>query len=58
MKFSKKHLILIAVVSFILFGAFARIFPDPWHETDNVTFFEWIYREVHELIYGEKENGS
>jgi len=54
MNFSKKHLIIIAVVAVLVVGAFASVFPDPWHEKEHVTFFEWVYREVHELIYGEK----
>jgi len=54
MKFNKKHLIIVVVVIIFAIASFASVFPDPWHEKDHVTFFEWVYREVHELMYGEK----
>lgn len=53
MKFTKKHLIIIALAAFLVIGAFVSVFPDPYHEKETVTFFEWAYREIHELIYGE-----
>jgi len=55
MKFSKKHLIIVVFVVIVAIASFASVFPDPWHEKEHVTFFEWVYREVHELMYGEKE---
>jgi len=30
------------------------MFPDPYHSGDNVTFFVWCYRELDELLHGEK----
>jgi len=31
-----------------------RLFPDPYHRQRNVNFWTWAYREIDELIYGEK----
>jgi hypothetical protein len=51
----KKWLVLLIVVVVVV-GAFtAPVFPDPYHEDGNVTFAEWIYREIDELLHGEKE---
>ena len=58
MNFSKKHLIIIGIIAFFLGATFVSVFPDPWHEKASVTLFEWVYREVWELIYGEKEGGE
>jgi len=33
---------------------FARVFPDPYHRNGKVNIYEWIYREVDELVHGEK----
>jgi len=43
------------IVVGLLVLSFAPLFPDPWHEkTDLMTFWEWVYREVWEMIHGEK----
>jgi len=58
MKLSKWHIIIGAVIAFVIFGSTLRIFPDPYHEEDAVTLFTWLYREVHEIIHGEHEGGE
>jgi len=54
----KIHILIIGIVLFIGFSAFVKIFPDPYHEEDGVTFFTWILREIDELLHGEKETPS
>lgn len=55
-KWIRKHkLSLIAVVLVIVFGLyFAEVFPDPYHQEGNVNIYTWIYREIDELLHGEK----
>ena len=52
---SQTKQILIAVVISVLVGlTFVPMFPDPYHEkTEPVIFWEWLYKEVAELIGGE-----
>ena len=49
----KKWLIIAAAV--LLLGlSLAPLFPDPYHEkSEGVSFWEWLYKELIELVYGE-----
>jgi len=50
----KWHAALILIV--IGLGLYyLRVFPDPYHQGDNVNIFTWILREIDELIHGEKD---
>jgi len=31
-----------------------RLWPDPYHIKRRVSFWMWLYRELDELIHGEK----
>lgn len=46
----------VIIIGFIILGALSllNIFPDPYHREGNVNFWVWLYREVDELIFGEK----
>lgn len=52
---TRKWILIMLVVTFILGGATAhlKLFPDPYHEGDNVDLWTWIYRELDELVHGE-----
>ena len=39
---------------FVCFANFVPVFPDPFYHTERVTLFEWVRREIYELLYGEK----
>jgi len=44
-----------AGVVFGWWSSSAAMFPDPYHQSDEpVTFFVWCYRELDELLNGEK----
>lgn len=55
-KWLKKHkLSLIGLVLVILFGLwFWDVFPDPYHQDENVNIYTWVWREIDELIHGER----
>lgn len=56
MKLNKKQktVVFIAVILFIGLSLFP-LFIDPWHSQEEpVNFWTWTYREIWELIYGEK----
>jgi len=51
----KWHLIVVGLVLVIVFGSWTlEIFPDPYHSGGNVTFAEWVRREIDELLHGER----
>ena len=54
MKALKKKWILIAIAVILVGAYFIEVFPDPYHEGGNVNVYTWIYREIDELIHGEK----
>jgi len=41
---------------FLVLGLLSLIpmFPDPFYHEQKVNFWVWIYREVQELLHGEK----
>jgi hypothetical protein len=48
-------ILIIALVLFVLGGYFLEVFPDPYHEEGGkVNFFTWLYRELDELVHGER----
>ena len=60
-----KHKIFLGMIlifcSGVVFGWWsteAKMFPDPFHQEDNVSFFDWVYRELYEIINGEINNVS
>jgi len=57
---NKKLKAIILVAAVVLLGAsFIPMWDDPYHEKEEpVIFWEWLYKEVWELIYGKKETGG
>ena len=48
--------LLFIFCSGVVFGWWstdAKVFPDPYHQEGNVSFFTWCYREIYEVINGE-----
>jgi len=33
-----------------------KAWPDPYHKKHKVNFWTWLYRELDELLYGEKDS--
>lgn len=52
---NKTHKVVLVTIV-VMFGLyFVRVFPNPYHDgTGNVNIFEWVYREIDELINGER----
>lgn len=55
---SKKHWVLFAVIVFLLGLSLYPFFPDPYHEDESVNLWVWLWRELDELLHGEKEGGE
>jgi len=51
----KWKLILIAIAIALLVGSFAPVFDDPYHKEGKVNFWLWLWREIDELVHGEKD---
>lgn len=53
---NRKLKAILIVVAVVLLGAsFVPMWEDPYHEKDEpVIFWEWLYKEIVELIEGEK----
>lgn len=50
-----KALIIAVGMGLFLLGAFTiKIFDDPYYHVEKVTFAEWVYREIDELLHGER----
>jgi len=54
-KLNKKWLVVTVVVVFAFCLHWVKLFPDPYHEEGNVDFWTWLYRELQELLHGERE---
>lgn len=51
----RKKWFWIVVGAALLIGlGFWEVFPDPYTHSYNVNFYEWVFREVDELLHGEK----
>lgn len=57
MKLSLKLKLFLAGIVIALIGlSVYPLFVDPYHEKEElVCFWEWLFKELHELVYGEKE---
>jgi hypothetical protein len=54
-KIWKQKWFWLAVVAALLLGlGFWEVFPDPYYHQTNVNFYVWAYRELDELVHGEK----
>lgn len=52
----KIKLFLIGVVLTLIGLSLYPLFEDPFHEKkEKICFWEWLYKEIHELLHGEKE---
>lgn len=52
----KRKLFIIGILIALIGFSFIPLFPDPYHEKEEgVCFWEWLWREIHELLHGEKE---
>ena len=50
----KKWFWAVVVVAFFVGLGFWEVFPDPYYHSSNVNFYTWVWREVDELLHGEK----
>lgn len=44
----------IFIILFLLKTSFMKLWVDPYHEGENVNFWEWLRREFEELRHGER----
>lgn len=52
----KRHWLGFSVIIALLLGLwFLEIFPDPYYHEEHVNLYTWIWRELDELLHGEKE---
>lgn len=53
---TKKKWLIIAGFGIVLGLGLLPLFPDPFHQkTENVCFWEWLAKELWEMIHGEEE---
>jgi len=51
----KRYWLLFAILVIVVLGiSLYPYFPDPYHEEGNVNVWVWLYRELNELVHGEK----
>lgn len=46
--------ILISAGAGLLVASWLPIFPDPFYHQDKICFWEWLRREIYEVLYGER----
>jgi len=52
----KKWQIALILLAVILGGLwFVKVFPDPYHKGEPVNIYTWVYREIDEMLHGEKK---
>jgi hypothetical protein len=50
-----ERIALLLGLGFVGFLSLQPIFPDPYYHKEKVNFWTWAYREIDELLHGEKE---
>jgi len=50
----KKELLILLFFVVVVGAWTVPVFPDPYYHIERVTFAEWAYREIDELIHGER----
>lgn len=46
---------LVVLVGVVLIGAYyLEVFPDPYYHKTRVNIYTWLWREIDELIHGER----
>jgi hypothetical protein len=45
--------VIISIITVLTVGS-QPIFPDPYHKDPPVNFWEWVKREIDELLHGER----
>lgn len=50
----KKWFWIIAAVAILIGLGFWEVFPDPYYHEGTVNFYTWLWREIDELLHGEK----
>jgi hypothetical protein len=51
----KWQLALLIILALFLGLSFLPLFPDPDYHFEKVNFWEWLKREIHKLLHGEKD---
>jgi len=51
----RRQIPFLMVYCFMVGGWTLRIFPDPHHEMQGLTIFEWIYRKADSFIHREEQ---